>query len=129
MRKKCISANPQVTNRFSHTAIACYYRFDRNFTAEDQSNHTNASAYFTAPETTGDLEWYTDSGATNHITNNLNNLSLKDDYLGCDKLTVRNGDNMPITHIDKSIISTFVPNRKLLLNKMLHVPKITKKPS
>jgi len=35
--------------------------------------------------------WFVDSGATNHITSNLNNLSLHAPYNGVDKVSIGNG--------------------------------------
>lgn len=37
-----------------------------------------------------DPSWFVDSGATNHITSNLNNLSLHAPYNGVDKMSVGN---------------------------------------
>ena len=38
-----------------------------------------------------DSPWFIDSGATNHITTSLNNLSLSSPYEGTDKVTVGDG--------------------------------------
>ncbi|KAL5726237.1 hypothetical protein ACHQM5_009293 [Ranunculus cassubicifolius] len=46
--------------------------------------------------------WYLDSGATNHITNAVDNLSFTRPYSGHDQVTVGNGEGLPITHIGSS---------------------------
>ena len=46
-----------------------------------------------------DQNWYVDSGATNHVTSNLQNLSFHQDYKGKGKLIVCNGSQLIISHI------------------------------
>ncbi|KAL5755822.1 hypothetical protein ACOSQ2_020568 [Xanthoceras sorbifolium] len=52
--------------------------------------HPNA-AYIASPSTVADPAWYIDSGANNHITADLNNLSVKNEYKGNERLAVGNG--------------------------------------
>lgn len=42
-----------------------------------------------------DQTWYTDSGATNHITNDLRNLSLHSGYQGNDIVSIGHGQGLP----------------------------------
>ncbi|KAL5758033.1 hypothetical protein ACOSP7_020644 [Xanthoceras sorbifolium] len=49
---------------------------------QPQANFHQASAYLATPGSVGDPSWYVDSGATNHITSDLNNLNLKSEYKG-----------------------------------------------
>ena len=42
--------------------------------------------------------WVMDSGALNHVTNDLNNLSLYFEYRGPDEILVGNGSSLKITH-------------------------------
>ncbi|KAA8530762.1 hypothetical protein F0562_005470 [Nyssa sinensis] len=45
-----------------------------------------------APTGTWDTEWHADTSATYHVTNDLNNLNLRnDDYQGTDQVQVGNG--------------------------------------
>lgn len=68
-----------------------------------------------------------DSGATNHITSNLNNLSFHTPYHGADKVTIDNGKKLPITHIDTSPLQTLPQsNFVLYVPNILHVPSMTK---
>ncbi|KAL5766826.1 hypothetical protein ACOSP7_017443 [Xanthoceras sorbifolium] len=88
--------------------------------------HPNA-ACIASPSTVADPAWYIDSGATNHITADLNNLSLKNEYKGNEKLAVGNGNLLPISHFGCSYISSNTSASKpLCLNNILHVPTIIK---
>ena len=68
--------------------------------------------------------WLLDSGATHHLTSDLNNLSLHRPYNGGDDVMIADGSNMMISHTG----STLIPNhtRSLLLDKILCVPNIQK---
>lgn len=71
-----------------------------------------------SPSTINDPSWYVDSSATDHLTSNLNNLSIHCDYKGKAKITVGNGSSFSISHISDYVISS---NKfALLVNKILH---------
>ena len=65
-----------------------------------------SSAYFATPESVMDQAWYVDSGATNHVTANLNNLSVRSEYKGNDKLYVGNGNQLKISHVGDTRIKS-----------------------
>ncbi|KAL5834541.1 hypothetical protein ACOSQ4_014038 [Xanthoceras sorbifolium] len=89
--------------------------------------NTNSSAYFASPDSVQDPAWYMDSGATNHVTSSLGNLSIQSYYNGNERLTVGNGQQLPIAHIGSSyIVSHTQPASILQLKDVLHVPNITK---
>ena len=74
-----------------------------------------------------DPAWYADSGATNHVTSDLSNLSLHSEYQGGDRLAIGNGQQLQISHIGK----TFLPShnrssKQLLIDHILCVPSIAK---
>jgi hypothetical protein len=71
-----------------------------------------------------DTNWYAYSGATDHITEELNKLTMKDNYNGNDQIYTTNGSGMYIKHIGQSIIRT--PLRYLKLNNVLHVTQASK---
>ncbi|KAH9671717.1 reverse transcriptase Ty1/copia-type domain-containing protein [Citrus sinensis] len=77
------------------------------------------------PEIAKDPSWYIDSGATNHITNDLGKLVNPKAYVGNEQLYVGDGNALLINHVGsvKLTINTFEP---FSLNHVLHVPKITK---
>jgi len=91
----------QVCNKSGHTALTCYHRFDYSFQHE---NSPNMQAFTTlACPPTSDVNWYPDTGATNHVTADLANLNLHTDgYTGTDQLHVGNGQGLPISHTGTS---------------------------
>jgi hypothetical protein len=71
-----------------------------------------------------DTNWYQDSGATHHITGELNNLTLRDAYKGYDKVNTANGQGMSFSHVGHSVIRN--PSKKIELCNVLHVPNTSK---
>ncbi|KAM1070145.1 hypothetical protein TB1_002021 [Malus domestica] len=67
--------------------------------------------------------WLTDSGATNHMTTDLSNLSLASPYPSNETVQTANGAGLEISHIGSSIIQT--PVQPLKLNSILYVPKLS----
>ena len=78
----------------------------------------------TAPHYGVDTNWYMDSGATDHITSDLEKLTVRERYTGGDQIHTANGSGMSIDHIGYATIST--PDRNLHLKDVLHVPEATK---
>ena len=66
-----------------------------------------------------------DSGATDHITSDLDRLSFRERYNGNDNVQVGNGAGLHISHIGQSSIKT-TASRDLALRNILYVPDITK---
>ncbi|WVZ50187.1 hypothetical protein U9M48_001464 [Paspalum notatum var. saurae] len=60
-------------------------------------------------------------GATDHITSELNKLSMRGKYNGGDQIHTASGSGMDISYIGQSVLHT--PDRNLLLNNVLHVPQ------
>ena len=128
----------QVCFIIGHTAATCKDRFNKDFIPitryPHQSNYNqqfnqgysqrNMSAYMEATETVMDDGWYLDSGATHHLTNDLNNLSISEPYEGNEKLIIGNGYGLTISRIGNTHLA--VGNYKLLLKNLLFVPHITK---
>jgi histone deacetylase 1/2 len=71
-----------------------------------------------------DNTWYTDTGATDHITGELEKLSIRDKYNGGDQIHTTSGAGMNIKHVGHSTIRT--PIRNLHLRNILHVPSTKK---
>lgn len=76
----------QICGREGHTAIKCWYRMDESYQEEQP---------FAAAATTTsykvDPNWYTDTGATDHITSDLDRLALREQYHGGETVQVGNG--------------------------------------
>ena len=66
--------------------------------------------------------WLADSGTSDHLTANLNNLSIQSQYKGPEQITVGNGQTLPINHIGNASLHT--KYHKFLLQNVLHVPRI-----
>ena len=80
----------------------------------------------TAQNSHNDKNWYPDSGSTNHVTNDFHNLSCGTDYNGNQKIQMGNGKSILIKHNGKSLCASPNLSHSLILNKVLHVPLITK---
>ena len=78
------SSNPkpccQICNRTGHTALDCYHRMDYSYQGRHPPSQLAAMA--ASFNQNNDQQWYDDSGATSHITHDLNNLSLQSGYQG-----------------------------------------------
>ncbi|KAG7564770.1 Integrase catalytic core [Arabidopsis suecica] len=68
--------------------------------------------------------WILDSGATHHITSDLNNLAMHQPYHGGDDVLIADGSTLPITHTGSSLLPS--PTRALEIHKVLYVPNIHK---
>jgi hypothetical protein len=96
----------------------CYKKFDPNYMGEEKS--VNAANSYGV-----DSNWYADLGATDHVTGELDKLTVKDNYNGSDHIYTANRSGMYIKHIGQSIIRT--PYCDLKQNNVLHVPQAHKK--
>lgn len=77
----------QVCGRTGHDALRCWYRFDHSYQADD----TKVAAAAASNSYAVDPNWCFDSGATDHLTNNLERLTTRDRYHGGDQVQVANG--------------------------------------
>ncbi|KAA8523596.1 hypothetical protein F0562_010019 [Nyssa sinensis] len=66
--------------------------------------------------------WYTDTGATNHITADLANLNFPVEYQGDDNITIANGQALDISHSGQS--SIHANDHTFILNNVLCVPSM-----
>uniref|UniRef100_A0A2N9F3J7 Retrotransposon Copia-like N-terminal domain-containing protein n=1 Tax=Fagus sylvatica TaxID=28930 RepID=A0A2N9F3J7_FAGSY len=91
----------QVCNRTGHVALHCYHRFDNSYYSEKSAD---MQAYFSTQQAPTDPNWYTDTGATNHLTSDLANLNVhSEEYLGSDQIRVGNGKGLSVAHTDWDI--------------------------
>ena len=117
-----------------HTSPRCYKRFDRNFLGigNDGSNTGKQIAMamvaspgtHSAPQPSIDHAWYADSGATHHITHELDKLTTHEPYHDTDQVHPANGAGMRIHNIGQALLST-PSSRSLALNRVLRAPKAT----
>jgi hypothetical protein len=107
----------QICNKEGHPAKNCWQPFDEDYESyEDKELH--AASYGV------DTNWYGDTGATHHITSELNNLTMRDNYKGYDKVNTPNVQGMDITHVGHSIIRHLVQD--FHLRNILRVPNASK---
>lgn len=52
--------------------------------------------------------WILDSGATHHLTTDLNNLALHQPYNGGEEVIIADGSGLPISHTGSSILPTLL---------------------
>jgi hypothetical protein len=141
----------QLCGRPGHLASKCHRRFQRSFLGignNGQGNErqaqladfgppTAAPAAFAAtkgkehvqgstPSYPIDPAWYMDTGATDHLTSELQKLTTHQPYYGHDKVHTANGAGMPISHIGQASLLTSLPSRQLHLRNVLRVPSVTR---
>jgi histone deacetylase 1/2 len=107
----------QICKKEGHSAYTCWWRYADNDNDYDYDEKEVNAAYGV------DTNWYIDTGATDHITGNLEKLMIHAQYHGKDKIHTANGEGMHISYIGHSSIQT--PNHELHLKTILHVPSAT----
>jgi hypothetical protein len=101
-----------------HTATQCWYRFDESVGTDKKTATATTHAYGVG------TNWYIDTGATDHITGELEKLDVRNKYNGTYQVHMAGGTCMNISNIGHSIIPT--PNHDLILKNILHIPHATK---
>ncbi|KAM1564853.1 hypothetical protein ACFX10_039076 [Malus domestica] len=115
----------QICGKKNHTAQFCHFR-NANIsgsTSQMTAMHVNSSSSTPTSNASSQQFWLTDSGATNHLTADLQNLSLATPFPSTETIQTANGAGLPISHIGSSIIHT--PTQNLKLNSVFYVPSIT----
>ena len=92
---------------------------------------TPGAAYLSNFEGPADERWYLDSGAIHHLTNNMVNMQVREEFNGFDQLIIGNGQGLPITHVGDAnfVFKTSSAQHKhphIALKDILLVPLITK---
>jgi len=124
-----------------HWASKCHRRFQKSFLGlgndgKDTRNTARqvAMADRPAPQKpqghtqsySVDPHWYMDSGATEHLTNEMGKLHPREPYHGSDKIHTANGAGMHISHIGQASLLTSHATRRLQLRDVLRVPSVTR---
>jgi hypothetical protein len=100
-------------------SVSTQYFLDHLLHSTSLLKHTTLRLHF--PEE----NWYPDTGATHHLTNNLQNLNISsEEYSGQDQIRIGNGTGLSISHSDSASLS--FSRRKFLLKQLLHVPNMCK---
>jgi histone deacetylase 1/2 len=110
----------QVCGKEGHPTFRCFKRYDSNF----QGGSPQKSASTATTNYGVDSNWYMDTGATDHITGELDKLTIRDKYTGNENVHAANGAGMEIEHVGHSTLRS--QSRSIHLNNILHVPKTHK---
>jgi hypothetical protein len=104
-----------------HLAKRCW-----NFLKLKKKQSTNIAEAFSVciVQDFNNHEWFLDSGATSHITNNPDNLDVSTVYAGNERVLVGNGQSLPISH--KGSVSNIIPHSSLVLSNVLVVQPLQK---
>ncbi|KAF5468811.1 hypothetical protein F2P56_012931 [Juglans regia] len=83
----------QLCAKLGHTASQCYKRFDPHF--QTPPPRPNPQANLTSnhsQQLSHEQEWHPDTGATHHLTSNMNNLNIRtDEFSGNDYVQIGDG--------------------------------------
>ncbi|KAA8535282.1 hypothetical protein F0562_030285 [Nyssa sinensis] len=113
----------QICNKNGHSALDCYHRMDFSYQGKPPSPQLTAmSATYNTGSDCSPNYWYTDTGATNHITADLANLNFPVEYQGDDNITIANGQALDISHSGQS--SIHANDHTFRLNNVLCVPSM-----
>ncbi|PKU87036.1 Retrovirus-related Pol polyprotein from transposon TNT 1-94 [Dendrobium catenatum] len=108
----------QICSKKGHSAQSCWHRLDLQYKPTIKNTNT---ALLASSDTT-EANWFLDSGASSHLTNSLDNLSMSKPYLGSDNVTIGDGNSVSIAHAGAGILPT--PSRKLRLSQIFHTPTL-----
>jgi hypothetical protein len=92
----------QICGKIGHAALRCHRRFDHAFTGEEHSVNVASTSY----NYNADPSWHMDTGATDHITNDLDRLHIRERYNSNEQVHVGNGEGLHISHVGHSTINT-----------------------
>jgi hypothetical protein len=104
----------QVCWKIRHTTNVCWYRFNDEFIPDPHFAGGASSSGNANPN------WYLDFDTTDHITGELEKLTMHDRYTGNDQIHAANDAGMEIVYVGKSVLPT--STRSLHLENVLHVP-------
>jgi hypothetical protein len=114
-----VNTDCQIWKKHGHPARECWWRYsDDKKDKDDGEKGAHLASYGV------DTNWYTDTGATDHITSELSKLLIANKYHGQDRVRTIEGTGMNISHIGNSILRT--RHGSFDLKNILHVPSASK---
>jgi hypothetical protein len=78
----------------------CWYHFDEDYVPDQRVANMAFGSTSTNPN------WYLDSVATDHITGELEKLTMNKCYIGHNQIRSANGAGMEITHVGKFVFAS-----------------------
>jgi gag-polypeptide of LTR copia-type len=111
----------QICFKMGHITKMCYKRYNKDPNWKPPPQYTAYTVQVdSTPQDQDSSNWIIDSGATNHVTNDLNNLQSYFAYKGPDTLQIGNGISLSISHIgSQNFLLSKIP---IKLTNVLHVP-------
>lgn len=83
----------QICKKKGHLGDKCWFRYKPSTNVQKPQ-----AAYIAFPEASYGNQWVTDTGATNHLTADMSNLTIPHEYSGTEQVYVGNGNALNITH-------------------------------
>ncbi|XP_019051798.1 PREDICTED: uncharacterized protein LOC109114113 [Nelumbo nucifera] len=114
----------QVCSKPGHGILTCRSHYDLSYREEQQLNSTEPAAYHTGMSSEFNPTWYPNSGATHHLTQDLENLQNKSEYSGPNQVTIGNETSLRFLSIGSSSLQ--YTHHSFALHNIYHVPHITK---
>ncbi|KAB2600658.1 hypothetical protein D8674_038536 [Pyrus ussuriensis x Pyrus communis] len=114
----------QICGRHGHSALDCYHRGNYAFQGQQPpAQFTAMTAQQTDPQIPQDA-WIVDTGASHHITADINALNSVTPFQGSETILVGNGTGLSIANTGATTIKN--NSHSLVLKNVLHVPKIAR---
>jgi hypothetical protein len=92
----------QVCMKVDHTTATYWYRYDVDYVPDNHMVAIVSSSHT-------DPNWYIDSGVTDHITSDLEQLTMHEKYNGHEHIRAANGAGMDIIHVGKTVLPASSP--------------------
>jgi hypothetical protein len=107
----------QICGKNYHNALDCFHRMDYAYLGRHPPSEL-AAMVSQCNALRDEDDWLADSGANNHDTAELENLTIQEPYQGTESVAVGNGNGLSILHIGSSTLHT--PKSILHLKEILH---------
>ncbi|KAK1650913.1 hypothetical protein QYE76_068718 [Lolium multiflorum] len=75
----------QICGKYGHPALKCWKRFNKDYNGDEKSAGSSSHAYGV------DTNWYLDTGASDHVTGELDKLTTRDSYHGHEQIHTASG--------------------------------------
>ncbi|KAM0982243.1 hypothetical protein ACFX2A_015487 [Malus domestica] len=114
----------QICGKKGHSALNCYHRGNYAYQGAQPPSSFNAFTAQAHPNllSSSQQNWVLDTGATHHMTADLDHLTLITPFEGTDRITVGNGEGLPVANTGSGSLLT--SSKPLTLQMVLHVPQL-----
>ncbi|KAM2408029.1 hypothetical protein ACFX1X_027124 [Malus domestica] len=114
----------QICGKKGHSALNCYHRGNYAYQGAQPPSSFNAFTAQAQPNlhSSSQQNWVLDTGATHHMTAGLDHLTLITPFEGTDRITVGNGEGLPVANTGSGFLLT--SSKHLTLQMVLHVPQL-----